>query len=222
MFAKEAIMEAIENRIPLINVLTEHIPIHDTAVCLAHARKAGVRIVGPSSVGIISPGKAKLGSIGGSGPDRAFIKGPIGVISKSGGMASEISLILTRAGLGQSTVVGIGGDVLIGTIYHELLELFEDDPETKGVVIYGELGGTYEEQLAEFVKAGRFTKPVAAFIGGDFASTLPEGVALGHAGALIEGNVGHPRAKREALKEAGVMIASVPGELADLMKNALG
>ena len=139
-FAKGAILEAIENNIKLINVLTEHIPIHDTAVCLAYAKKAGVRIVGPSSVGIISPGKSKLGSIGGSEPHRAFMKGSIGVISKSGGMASEISLILKQAGLGQSTVVGIGGDILIGTIYHELLELFEKDKETKGVVIYGELG----------------------------------------------------------------------------------
>lgn len=220
-FAKGAIMEAIENTIKLISIFTEGIPIYDTAVCLAHAKKANVRIVGPSSIGIISPGKAKIGSIGGSEPERAFTKGPIGVISKSGGMASEISLILKRAGLGQSTVIGIGGDMLLGTIYHELLELFEKDPETKGVVIYGELGGTYEEQLAEFVKAKKFTKPIAAFIGGDFASMLPDGVALGHAGALIEGNVGHPRAKREALQEAGVMIANVPGELAELMKQAL-
>ncbi len=220
-FAKDAILEAIENRIPLINVLTEHIPIHDTAICLAHARKEGVRIIGPSSVGIISPGKAKLGSIGGSEPDCAFTQGPIGVISKSGGMASEISLILSRAGLGQSTVVGIGGDILLGTIYHELLELFEKDPQTKGVVIYGELGGTYEEQLAEFVKQGKFTKPIAAFIGGDFASTLPDGVALGHAGALIDGNVGHPRTKRDALRDAGVMIANVPEGLAELMKDVL-
>lgn len=220
-FAKGAMMEAIENSIPLINVLTEHIPIHDTAVCLAHAKQANLRIVGPSSVGIISPGKSKLGSIGGSEPERVFTQGSIGVISKSGGMASEISLILKRAGLGQSTVIGIGGDMLIGSIYHELLELFEKDPKTKGVVIYGELGGTYEEQLAEFVKARKFTKPIAAFIGGDFASSLPEGIALGHAGALIEGNVGHPQAKREALEEAGVMIARVPGELAELMKDAL-
>lgn len=221
MFAKAAMMEAIEAKIPLINVITEHIPIYDTAVCLAHAKKAGVRIVGPSSVGIISPGRAKLGAIGGSEPYRVFMQGPIGVISKSGGMASEISLILKRAELGQSTVVGIGGDVLIGTIYHDLLELFEDDPDTRGVVIYGELGGTYEEQLAEFVKQGKFTKPIAAFIGGDFASTLPDGVALGHAGALIDGNVGHPRAKRDALRDAGVMIANVPGELAELMKDVL-
>lgn len=228
---KDAAKEAIDNGIPLINIITEHVPIKDSAFLYQYAKKKSsfleksctkkIRIIGPSSIGIISPGKCKVGSIGGMDPTIQFVPGPVGVISKSGGMSSEISLIIKRAGLGQSTVIGIGGDVIVGTTFHDLLDLFEKDPETKGVVIFGELGGTYEEQLSEYVKSGKFTKPIAAFIGGEFAANLPEGQALGHAGALIEGKTGLPSVKKKLLEEAGVKVAKVPGELGELIKRAI-
>lgn len=218
---KAAAIEAIDAGIPLLNIITEHVPIQDSAYIYAYAKKKKASIVGPSSVGIISPGKCRLGSIGGIDPSIQFVPGNIGVISKSGGMSSEISLIIKKAGLGQSTVVGMGGDVVAGSTFHEFLELFEKDSETKGVVVFGELGGTYEEQLAEFIKAKKFTKPVAAFIGGEFAVNLPEGQSLGHAGALIEGKTGLPQNKKKALQEAGVKVAKVPGELGELIKGLI-
>lgn len=218
---KSAAIEAIDAGIQLINIITEHVPIQDSAYIYAYAKKKGTRIIGPSSVGIISPGKCRLGSIGGIDPSIQFVQGSIGVISKSGGMSSEISLILKRSGLGQSTVIGMGGDMITGSIFHEFLELFEKDSETKGVVVFGELGGTYEEQLAEYIKSGKFKKPVVAFIGGEFAVNLPEGQSLGHAGALIEGKTGLPQNKKKALEKTGVKIAKVPGELGELIKKMI-
>ena len=167
--AKDAIIESAAHKIPLINVLTEHMPIADTAYALAFAKDVGVRIVGPSSIGIISPGKGKLGSIGGDNPDFSFVIGDIGVISKSGGMSSEVSYVLKRAGFGQSTVVGIGGDVIVGSTFADLLVEFEKDKETAAVVMFGEVGGTYEEEAADFIREKGFNKPVVAFISGIFA-----------------------------------------------------
>lgn len=216
-----AIEEAIKAKIPLINVLTEHIPIADTAKAIAMARKSGVRIVGPSSIGIISPGIGKVGSIGGDDPRGVFSKGSVGVISKSGGMASEVSWILTKNGIGQSTVVGIGGDILVGSTFADLMEEFEKDDQTKAVVIFGEIGGTYEEEAAEMIKGNpstglrlrgrsdsrssgpRFTKKVVAFISGLFAESLPQGTKLGHAGAIVYGEKGSYKSKIESLKSLG-------------------
>lgn len=220
-FARSAMLEAIENKIPLIHVLTEHVPIFDSALAFAKAKEARVRIVGPSSIGIISPGKAKIGSIGGSDPNFSYQPGNIGVISKSGGMTSEISFILKKAGLGVSTAVGIGGDMIIGSTFANLAQLFADDPETKALVIYGEQGGTYEEDFAEWLTKTGFNKPVVAFIAGIFAESLPVGQALGHAGAIIEAGKGRRSDKVAALEKAGVSIAQVPDELADLAKKAL-
>ncbi|HBQ50538.1 TPA: succinate--CoA ligase subunit alpha [Candidatus Daviesbacteria bacterium] len=251
-----AIEEAIKNKIPLINILTEHIPIQDTAKAIAMARstvilnpkgegsptnvgisnpsaslRAGklrdssliaqndrVRIVGPSSIGIISPGIGKVGSIGGDDPRGVYSKGSVGVISKSGGMASEISWILTKNGLGQSTVIGIGGDILVGSGFADLMEDFEKDPQTKALVLFGEIGGTYEEEAADFIKSGKFTKKVVAFISGLFAETLPQGTKLGHAGAIIYGEKGSYKSKIKSLEEAGVIIAKTPDEIPDLLK----
>ena len=213
-----AMEEAINNKIPLINILTEHIPIQDTAKAIAVAKKNGVKIVGPSSIGIISPGIGKVGSIGGDDPRGVFRKGSVGVISKSGGMASEVSWILTKNGLGQSTVVGIGGDILVGSSFADLLEEFEKDPQTESVVIFGEIGGTYEEDAAEFIKSGKFTKPVVAFVSGLFAETLPQGTKLGHAGAIIYGEKGSYKSKIKSLEEAGVKIAKTPDEIPSLIK----
>lgn len=218
-FAKSAITEAIENKIPLIHVLTEHIPVLDTAFCFQLAKATRVRLVGPSSIGIISPGLAKLGSVGGSDPNFSYKKGPIGVISKSGGMTSEISLILKKAGLGVSTAVGIGGDLIVGSTFEDLLPMFEKDPDTLAIVLFGEVGGTYEEQAAAAIKKLPITKPVVAFISGLFAETLPAGLALGHAGAIIEKGRATRGDKIRALKEAGVKIAQTPDELPSLLKN---
>lgn len=213
-----AIQEAIENKIPLINILTEHIPIQDSAKAIALARKNNIRIVGPSSIGIISPGIGKVGSIGGDDPRGVYSKGEVGVISKSGGMASEVSWILTKNGIGQSTVVGIGGDILVGSSFADLMEDFEKDPQTKALVLFGEIGGTYEEEAADFIKKGKFTKKVVAFISGLFAETLPQGTKLGHAGAIIYGEKGSYKSKIESLKSAGVKLAKTPDEIPNLLK----
>ena len=219
--AKDAILEGIAYKVPLINILTEHIPILDTAYVVAAAKDANVRLIGPSSIGIISPGKAKLGSIGGPDPHFSFTPGNIGVISKSGGMSSEISFILKKAGLGQSTVIGIGGDVIIGSTFADLLLEFEKDKETRAVVIFGEVGGTYEEGVADLIKRGVFTKPTAAFISGIFAEMMPSGTALGHAGAIIEAGKGKRSDKISAMESAGVQIAQVPDDFPSILKKVL-
>lgn len=212
-----ALKEAIENKISLINVLTEHVPVLDSAKAIAMAKEAGVRIVGPSSIGIISPGIGKLGSIGGDDPRGVFSKGTVGVISKSGGMASEISWILTKNGIGQSTVVGIGGDVLIGSAFADLMEEFEKDPQTTAVVLFGEIGGTYEEEAAQLIKSGKFSKKVVAFISGLFTESLPQGTKLGHAGAIVYGEKGSYKSKINSLESAGVAIAKTPDEIPELI-----
>lgn len=234
-----ALEEAIQAKIPLINVLTEHIPIADTAKIIALAKNISeespsgppsevkgkrIRIVGPSSIGIISPGIGKVGSIGGDDPRGVFSKGSVGVISKSGGMASEVSWILTKNGIGQSTVIGIGGDILIGSTFADLLLDFEKDEQTKAVVLFGEIGGTYEEEAAEIIRGkgkggrGKFTKPVIAFVSGLFAENLPSGTKLGHAGAIIYGGKGSYKSKIESLISAGVKIAKTPDEIPNLFR----
>lgn len=204
----DAALEAFDAGIDLVNVITEQVPVYDTARLIAYARRHDRRLIGPSSIGCISPGVAKLGSIGGFDPTRSFSTGPIGVISKSGGMCSEIAHMLTESGLGQSTVIGVGGDRLCGTTFADLLPLYQSDPQTKAVVIYGEIGGTYEEEVAVALQQKRFTKPLVACISGIFAETLPSGLHLGHAGAIIEGNVGTRTAKVAALTEAGAHVVN--------------
>ncbi len=212
-----AMQEAIEARIPLVDVFTEHVPIQDSAKAIALAKQNGVKIVGPSSMGIISPGIGKVGQIGGEDPRGVFSKGGVGVISKSGGMASEVAWILTKNGIGQSTVIGIGGDVLGGSTFADLMEEFEKDEQTKAVVLFGEIGGTYEEEAAEMIKQGKFTKKVVAFISGLFAGVLPQGTKLGHAGAIIYGEKGSYKSKIESLESAGVTIAKTPDEIPSLL-----
>lgn len=217
-FVKSAALEAIEAKIPLVHVIAENVPVRDTAEILASAQRAHVRVVGPSSIGIISPGKGKIGSIGGEKNEQC-LAGSVGVISKSGGMSSEICTVLTRKKIGQSTVVGIGGDVLIGSTFADLLPLFEKDPQTKAVVIIGELGGTYEEQAAEVLKKKKFTKPLIAFISGLFAETLPQGVSFGHAGAIVDSKIGTRKGKIEALKAAGAQVVNSPEEIVNILAS---
>ncbi len=217
--AKDAIIEAIEASIKLVVVVTENIPIKDTAYCVALARKHNIIIIGPTSIGIISPGKAKVGMIGGS-TNEQFTKGNVGIISKSGGMSSETASILTLAGIGQSTVVGCGADVIMGTNYVELLELFKDDPDTRVIVIFGEIGGTAEEDAAEYIKQINYSKPIVAFISGKFAEMLPS-TTLGHAGAIIEEGKGTRAAKVAALMNAGIHVVVVHHEIVEKVKELL-
>ncbi len=223
--AKSAIVEAMEAGIKLINVVTENIPVHDMAYCFSLAKEKKVTIIGAASAGIFSVGKAKCGPIGSGKAKIAFTPGPIGIISRSGGMSCETSLVLSQAGLGQSTVVSIGSDVLMGAAFAELLPLFEKDKETKGLVLFGEIGGTSEEDLAAYLikrkEQGKpFIKPIVAFISGKFASNMP-GVSLGHAGAIIEGNKGTRENKVKVLQGAGVVIAEIHHDVARLIKERI-
>lgn len=221
-FAADATIESLWHGITLVNVLTEKIPVADMARAVALAKARGARIVGPSSVGIITPGKAKVGAIGSSDvAARVFTPGPVGLISKSGGMTAELARILTEAGLGQSTALGIGGDVLLGTDFLDCARLFEEDPETRVLVIFGEVGGVAEELLAEAMERGEITKPVVALIAGDFGKLLPHGTILGHAGAIVSGGRGSVESKVHALRRAGAAIAKRPEDVARLARHAL-
>lgn len=221
-FVPAACEEAIHARIPLINILSERVPLYGLSRVLALASARSITIVGPSSVGIISPGKGKIGSIGSSGMAlMVFTPGPVGVVSKSGGMTSELSRILSEAGIGQSTALGIGGDPIVGTNFLDAALLFERDPETRAMVIFGEVGGTYENQLADAVKNGTITKPVVALIAGVFAESLPQGTALGHAGAIIEGDRAKASVKIATLRDAGALVADTPEEVLAILKKIL-
>ncbi|HEY4493693.1 MAG TPA: CoA-binding protein [Candidatus Paceibacterota bacterium] len=221
-FCLSAGVEAISADIALVNILTEHVPTQDSARLLALARAHNVRLVGPSSVGIISPSLGKLGAIGSSTTSKVFTPGPVGIISKSGGMTAELALSLSRAGLGQSTAIGMGGDQIVGMDFADLLKLFAQDKDTKAVVMFGEVGGTYEEQAADLVEAGGFAKPLVALIAGKFTASLPEGAVLGHAGAIVSRGRGSYDSKMMALRKAGVKITStieeVPVILGELIK----
>lgn len=221
-FVKDAVMEAIAGGIALINVLSEHVPVADVAGMVAYARAKNSLIVGPSSVGIISPGQGKLGSIGSGGVARVFQPGPVGVISKSGGMTAELSSILTQAGIGQSTAMGIGGDTLIGADFVDIMRLFQKDPKTKAVVLFGEVGGTFEEQAAQMILDKKFTKPVIAFVAGKFSRDLPQGTTLGHAGAIVSEDKGSYDSKIKMFKKAGAYLPETLDDLAATVKIALG
>jgi succinyl-CoA synthetase alpha subunit len=183
---------------------------------LEKALDGAARVIGPNSVGVINPStRVKVGAIGGDNPTRAFPPGGIGIISRSGGMTSEIGLMTKRVGLGVSTAVSVGGDALIGTTPATLLPLFERDDETDGVVLFGEPGTRFEEDVARMVRERRYTKPLIAMVAGRFTESLPEGTAFGHAAAMIEGETGRPSRKIELLREAGVLVAD---EMEDLLQ----
>lgn len=216
---KSASCEAIEQKIPLLVILTEHVPVQDCAWIYAKASQQGVRVIGPSSIGIISPGEARIGSIGGDQVNSIFKSGPVGVVSKSGGMTSEISLALTRSGFGQSTAVGIGGDQLICSDFVDIVMLFEEDPKTKVVVVFGEVGGTYEEQLADSMQNGKIKKPLVALVAGAFTEGLPEETALGHAGTIVQRGRGSYKSKVDTLTKAGAHIAYTLDDIVIHVRN---
>jgi succinyl-CoA synthetase alpha subunit len=207
-FAADALYEACEAGIQVAVCITEGIPTHDMMRVVATT--PGMRIVGPNCPGLISPGKALVGIM----PGHIFKEGRVGMISRSGTLTYEIVDNLTRAGLGQSTCVGIGGDPIIGTTFVDCLRAFATDPETDALVVCGEIGGSDEEDAAAFIKEHLPNKPAVAFIGGRSA---PKGKRLGHAGAIISGNTGTPESKVRAFTEAGVPVADRPAEIPELL-----
>jgi succinyl-CoA synthetase alpha subunit len=217
---KDAVREAIESGIKLIVITSERTPHQDLMELAALARGKGARIIGPNSIGIISPEKSVIGLIGArvSLAKEVFIKGPVGVISRSGGQVTTCCHYLSRAGIGQSTALCIGGDAFVGTRWDTLLELFEDDPETKAVIGYGEIGTSVEEEAAELIKRKGFSKPFIAYIAGMHAG---EGQRFGHAGAIIKGEEGKVAHKKELLQEAGAVVVDHFHEVAKAAKKVL-
>ena len=210
---KDAAWETIKSGIKLVVIVTEHVPVHDVMELRAYAANQGVRLLGPTSPGIITPGQSKLGIM----PGNMFSPGRIGVISRSGTLAYEICADLAAAGLGQSTAVGMGADPVVFTNMPELMGLFDKDLDTDLVVIVGEVGGTQEENAAQFI-AQSMTKPVVAYIAGHNA---PEGKRMGHAGAIIQGSMGTPQSKINALRHVGVEVAEYPLEVVKLVQKRL-
>ena len=211
-FAKDAAFESIRH-LDLVVIISEHIPVHDSIEIMEYANQMGTTVIGPNTPGIISPGVGKLGIM----PTHIFAEGNVGVISRSGTLTYEIASELTRAGIGQSTCVGIGGDPVIGTNYIDILKRFEEDKNTEAVVLIGEIGGNAEEKAAEFIKE-EMTKPVVSYIAGRSA---PPGKRMGHAGAIIQGNTGTVASKTEALNNAGVEVAKMPSEIVELLKKVI-
>ena len=222
-FTKDAVFEALEHGIELIVIVTERIPRRDVAQMVELASQKQARIIGPNCLGVIVPDVIKLGGIGGPAQDaaKAYRPGSVGVMSRSGGMTTEISSTLTAAGLGQSTAVSIGGDAIIGSTYTELMPLFEADAETQAIVIYTEPGGRMEAELAEYVTANDSRLPIVAFMAGKFMDEMP-GMSFGHAGTIVEGKADTAAEKIARLNEAGITVAEEIAEIPGLVKDRLG
>ncbi|MDP9472522.1 MAG: succinate--CoA ligase subunit alpha [Chloroflexota bacterium] len=212
-FAPDAVYEAVDAGIPFVVCITEGIPVSDMVPVAAYVKAKGARLLGPNCPGLITPGEAKVGIMPGS----IHTPGPVGLVSRSGTLTYEVVDALTRAGLGQSTAVGIGGDPVIGTSFVDALCLFQDDPKTEAIVVIGEIGGSDEEDAARFI-AEHVTKPVAGFIAG---RTAPPGKRMGHAGAIISGGTGTAAEKIAALEGAGVRVAESPSQVPGLLREAM-
>ena len=211
-FAKEAGMEAIDAGLNPVVIITEMIPARDSMVLMAYAKEHGATIIGPNTPGVITPGEAKLGIM----PGDVFSPGGVGVASRSGTLTYEIASYLTRAGIGQSTCLGIGGDPITGLNFVDVLKMFRDDKSTDAVVLIGEIGGSAEEDAADFIEDTKYAKPVAAYVAGRAA---PPGKRMGHAGAIITGTEGTADAKMKRFREVGVRVAEVPSELPRLLQQ---
>ena len=213
-FAAGAIMEAVDSGVDLVVCITEGVPVLDMARAHAFARDRGVRVLGPNCPGLISPGKSKVGIL----PAQIVKEGPVGVVSRSGTLTYEAVFQLTNVGLGQTTCVGIGGDPLIGTNFIDCLDAFEQDADTAAVVMIGEIGGTDEQEAAEWSNAN-MSKPVVGFIAGQ---TAPPGRRMGHAGAIISGSAGTAEEKMRAFEDNGIAVAKRPADIVGLIQDALG
>jgi succinyl-CoA synthetase alpha subunit len=220
---RDAAWEAFENGLRLAVIVTENIPRRDVAAILETASSVGARVIGPNSLGVISPGLTRIGMCGGKAADvrRAYKPGPVGVISRSGGMMTEIANLLTLGGIGQSTCVSIGGDPIIGSTILDLLPLYEADPQTRALVLFCEPGGTMEERLSEHLKDHPSRLPILAFVAGRFADRM-QGQRFGHAGAIVEGKKGSPAGKAEVLREAGVHVVEKLSQVPLLLRELLG
>ncbi len=213
-FAADAILEAVGAEIPLCICITEGIPVRDMARVYSVLKDSKTRLIGPNCPGVISPGKCKIGIM----PAMIHKEGSIGVVSRSGTLTYEAVGQLTIQGFGQSTCIGIGGDPIIGTKHKAAIELLMNDPETEGIIMIGEIGGTDEEDAAEWIKANK-KKPVVGFIAGQ---TAPPGKRMGHAGAIISGGKGTAKGKMDAMKSAGIVVVESPADMGAAMKQALG
>ncbi|MDZ7779674.1 MAG: succinate--CoA ligase subunit alpha [Gemmatimonadota bacterium] len=212
-FAASAVMEAVDSGVDLVVAITEGVPVLDMARAHAFARDRGVRILGPNCPGVISPGRSKVGIL----PGQIVTEGPVGVVSRSGTLTYEAVFQLTEVGLGQTSCVGIGGDPLIGTTFIDCLEAFEADPETQAIVMIGEIGGTDEQDAAEYVSE-HLSKPVVGFIAGQ---TAPPGRTMGHAGAIVSGAAGTAEEKMKAFEDNGIEVAKRPKDIVGLIQKGL-
>lgn len=221
-FVLDAACEAINNAIKLLVIVTERIPRRDVVLLLERAAIAGARVIGPNSLGIITPNQTRIGMCGGSADAvrLAYSAGPVGVISRSGGMMTEVANLLTQAHIGQSTCISIGGDPIIGSTTLDLLSLYEADPATRALALFCEPGGVMEEQLAERLAKQPSRLKIIAFVAGRFADQR-QGMRFGHAGAIVEGNNGSPAAKVALLRAAGVRVAEKVSQIAPLVQEAL-
>ena len=219
--AKDAVLEALNSGIQKINVTTERIPTRDMWELQEKLDNHEATLIGPTSVGVISPGKSKIGPIGGNRAEDAYTEGGIGIVSKSGGMTTETAQVVQKAGFGISTAMDIGGDKIAGTTFVEALKMFEDDPQTDAVVMFGELGGTYENQVADFLDRNPdFDVPVVAFITGKFTEDMPS-QQYGHAGAVIRGDKDKPSYKERVLRESGVHVVDVHHEIGEKLEEVV-
>jgi succinyl-CoA synthetase alpha subunit len=223
-FTKDAVFEALENGVKLVVIVTERIPRRDVAEMVELATLREARIIGPNCLGVIVPEVIKMGGIGGPAKDaaKAYTPGPVGVISRSGGMTTEMSSTLTAAGLGQSTAVSIGGDAIIGSTYAELMPYFEADEQTQAIVIYTEPGGRMEAQLSEWVKENDSRLPIVAFMAGKFMDDEEmKGMSFGHAGTIVEGKEDTATEKIARLEAAGIRVVERIDEIPDAVKQKL-
>jgi succinyl-CoA synthetase alpha subunit len=222
--AKGAVIEAFEAGIKTVLMRVERVPLHDSLEIIAHARKHGIRLIGPGSAGVVSPGKASFGGLGGfigssDLPKIAFKPGRIGVVSRSGGQTSTISWVVCSAGFGISTAIHLGSEPVLGTTLAEVLPLYEQDKGTDGVVYFGEIGTVMEEEACDVIRAGGYTKPIVAYIAG---KGLPAGLRFSHASAIVEGGKGTAEGKIKALKEVGATVVDRPEELGPALKKVFG
>jgi len=219
---KEAALEALENGLRLLVIITERVPRKDVIEILEVAREKKARVIGPNTLGIISPDIVKLGMAGGPVEDvkKAYMRGNVGIASRSGGMTTEIANLLTTQGIGQSTCISIGGDPVVGSNFLDLIPLFEQDPQTKAVVLFCEPGGVIEEHLADLAAAKKISIPVVAFIAGRFVDAMP-GVRFGHSATIVEGDRGSARGKIERFKKSGIRVAESFSDIVKILREYL-